>query len=62
MVECVELVLTKEAKFANIDAKLDNNIVVCEEEISDIRNEAIGKRKLQELWDVRIHWKLVEEA
>lgn len=62
MVERVELVLTKEARFANINAEQDNSIVVSKEEIQDIRNKAIGKRKLQELWDVKSHWKLVEEA
>jgi hypothetical protein len=40
----------------------DNNIVVSEDEIQDIRNKAIGKKKLQELWDVKSHWKLVEET
>jgi hypothetical protein len=62
MVERVELIFTKEARFANIDAEWDNNIVVSEEEIQDIRKEAIRKKKLQELWDVKSHWKFVEEA
>jgi hypothetical protein len=62
MVEPIELVLTKEARFANIDAERNNNIVVSKEEIQDMKNKAIGKRKLQELWDVRSHWKLVEKA
>jgi hypothetical protein len=62
MVEDVEIVMTKELRFANIDAKHDNNIVVFEEEIQDIKNKATWKRKLQELWDVKSHWKLVEEA
>jgi len=46
MVERVELVLTKEARFVNINAKYDNDIVVSKEEIQDIRNKALGKRKL----------------
>jgi hypothetical protein len=55
MVELVELVMTKKARFANIDAKHHNNIVVFEEEIQDMKNKAIVKRKLQELWDVKNH-------
>jgi hypothetical protein len=62
MVEHIERVMTKKARFANIDAKHDNNIVVFEKEIQDIKNKATRKRKLQELWDVKSHWKLVEEA
>jgi hypothetical protein len=46
MVEPIELVLTREARFTNIDAKWDNNIIVFEEKIQDIRNKAAGKRKL----------------
>jgi hypothetical protein len=62
MVEYVEPIPIERTGLINIDAGQENNIVVFEEKIQDIRNRATGKRKIQELWDVRNHWKFVEEA
>ncbi len=47
---------------ANIGADNDNNIIISKVEVSNIQSKAVGKRKRQELWDVRSCEKLVEEA
>jgi len=44
----VKHVTIKKTKLANTDARQDNNIVVFEEKIQDIKNRAVGKRKIQE--------------
>lgn len=46
MVEFVELVPTKIIGSTNIDAGQDNNIVEFHEEVQDIRNMAIRKKKI----------------
>jgi hypothetical protein len=46
MVEFVELIPTKIIGSTNIDAWQDNNIVVFEEEVQDIRNMATRKKKI----------------
>jgi hypothetical protein len=62
MVESIEPVLIERIGLANTNAGQDNNIVVFKEKIQDIRNKATSKRKIQELWDVKSHWKLVEKV
>jgi hypothetical protein len=46
MVEFVEPVPTKIIGSTNIDAGQDNNIVVFEEEVQDIRNMATREKKI----------------
>ncbi len=55
MVEFVEVVPTKITRLANTDAGKDNNIIFSKEEFQNIKRRVVGKKKVQELWDVRSH-------
>jgi hypothetical protein len=55
MVESVGAVPIGITRLANIDACQDNKIFFSEEEFQDIKRRVIGKRKVQELWDVKSH-------
>ncbi len=55
MVGFVEVILTEITRLANTDAGQDNNIIFSKKEFQGIKRKVIGKRKVQELWDVRNH-------
>jgi len=55
VVEFVEVVPTKITRLANTYAGKDNNIIFSKEEFQDIKRRVVGKKKVQELWDVRSH-------
>jgi hypothetical protein len=55
MVEFVEAIPNEIIRLANTNAGQDNNIIFSKKEFQGINRRVIGKRKVQELWDLRNH-------